>query len=215
MASAESNIFKIIMLQAISGVNNAGYALMGPFEDLAMEEIKAQYETNLFGVIRVIQAVLPIMRKQKSGIIVNISSGAVTLGFPIDSAYVSTKFAIEGLSESMAYELEPFRIKVVLVEPGFIKTNIINNMVTAKKSQDANSPYSEHMGNIVSLIEHGHETGSSPDVVAKAVLKAVTSENPILRYLAGKDVEKMMEAKRSMSDEEFHKMIKQNIMKYR
>ena len=115
------------------------FILMGAFEELAMEEIKAQYETNLFGVIRATQAVLPIMRKQKSGIIVNISSGAGRLGFPIHSAYVRTKFAIEGLSESMTYELEPFGIKMVLIEPGFIKTNIINNMVTAEKSQDANS----------------------------------------------------------------------------
>jgi len=104
-------------------VNNAGYGLTGAFEDLSMEEIRSQYETNLFGVIRVTQAVLPIMRKQKSGIIVNISSGAGRIGFPGMSAYVSTKFAIEGLSESMAYELEPFGIKMVLVEPGFIKTD--------------------------------------------------------------------------------------------
>jgi NAD(P)-dependent dehydrogenase (short-subunit alcohol dehydrogenase family) len=95
-------------------VNNAGYGVNGAFEDLSMEEIKAQYETNLFGVIRVTQAVLPIMRKQKSGIIANISSGAGRFGYPGGSAYVSTKFAIEGLSESMAYELEPFGIKVVL-----------------------------------------------------------------------------------------------------
>ena len=111
-------------------VNNAGYGLAGAFEDLSMEEIKAQYETNLFGVIRVTQAVLPIMRKQKSGIIVNMSSGLGRFGIPIQSAYVSTKFAIEGLTESMSYELEPFGIKMVLVEPGFIKTNIGNNMVT-------------------------------------------------------------------------------------
>src|SRR5207253_8836070 len=82
-------------------VNNAGYGLNGAFEDLAMEEIKAQFETNLFGVIRVSQAVLPVMRKQKSGIIVNISSAAGRFGYPGESAYVSTKFAIEGLSESM------------------------------------------------------------------------------------------------------------------
>ena len=191
-------------------VNNAGYAVVGAFEDCSMEEIKAQYETNLFGVIRVTQAVLPIMRKQKSGIIVNISSGA---GIPVQSAYVSTKFAIEGLSESMAYELEPFGIKVVLVEPGFIKTNIGNNLVTAKKSQDANSPYSQLKEKMVSFIEHGLDAGSPPDVVAKAVLKAVTSENPNLRYLAGQDVEKWMEAKRGMSDEGFHEMMKQNMMK--
>jgi len=194
-------------------VNNAGYAVVGAFEDCSMEEIKAQYETNLFGVIRVTQAVLPVMRKQKSGIIVNISSGAGKIAIPVQSAYVSTKFAIEGLSESMAYELEPFGIKVVLVEPGFIKTNIGNNIVTAKKSQDAISPYSQLTENMVSFIEHGLERGSPPDVVAKVVLKAVISENPNLRYLAGKDVEKWMEAKRGMSDEEFHEMMKQNMMK--
>jgi NAD(P)-dependent dehydrogenase (short-subunit alcohol dehydrogenase family) len=194
-------------------VNNAGYGLFGAFEDLAMEEIKAQHETNLFGVIRVTQAVLPIMRRQKSGIIVNISSVLGRFGLPITSAYVSTKFAIEGLSESMAYELEPFGIKMVLVEPGFIKTNIGNNLVTAKKSQDANSPYSQLMQHMVSYIEHVLAGRSSPDVVARAVLKAVTSENPSLRYLAGKDAEGWIEGKRSMSDEEFHIMIKQNMMK--
>ena len=190
-------------------VNNAGYAVGGAFEDLSMEEIKAQYETNLFGLIRVTQAVLPIFRKQKSGLIVNISSGAGRFAIPRQSAYVSTKFAIEGLSESIVYELEPFGIKMVLVEPGFVKTNIANNMVIAKKSRDPNSPYSQLMENVVSSIEHGLETGSSPDVVAKAVLKAVTSENPNLRYLAGKDIETWIEARRNMSDEEFHKMMKQ------
>ena len=194
-------------------VNNAGYGLNGAFEDLAMEEIKAQYETNLFGVIRVTQAVLPIMRKQKSGIIVNISSGAGRFGYPGGSAYVSTKFAIEGLSESMAYELEPFGIRVVLVEPGVIKTNFVNSIVAAKKSQDPNSPYAQLMQNVATSFQHMLEGGSSSDVVAKAVLKAVTSENPTLRYLAGNDVETWMKGKTSMSDEEFNKMMKQNLMK--
>ena len=172
------------------------FCLMANRDSLdAMEEIKAQYETNLFGLIRVTQAVLPIMRKQKSGIIVNISSGAARFAIPGQSAYVSAKFAIEGLSESILYELEPFGIKVVLVEPGFVKTNIAKNMVIAKKSQDPNSPYSQLMENVVSSIEHGLETGSSPDVVANVVLKAVTSENPNLRYLAGKDIETWIELK--------------------
>src|SRR5215208_6150003 len=126
-------------------VNNAGYALTGAFEDLAIEEIKAQYETNLFGLIRTTQAVLPIMRKQKSGVIVNISSGAGRFGYAGASAYISTKFAVEGLSESMSYELEPFGIKVILVEPGVIRTNIANGMVVAKKSQNPDSPYFQIM----------------------------------------------------------------------
>jgi NAD(P)-dependent dehydrogenase (short-subunit alcohol dehydrogenase family) len=191
-------------------VNNAGYALTGAFEDLAIEEIKAQYETNLFGLIRTTQAALPIMRKQKSGTIVNISSGARRFGYPVGSAYVSTKFAVEGLSESMAYELEPFGIKVILVEPGVIKTNIANGMVIAKKSQNSNSPYSQIMQKMSTSFEHMLENASSPDLVAKVVLQAVTSENPSLRYLAGKDVEIWVEAKRNMSDDEFYKMIKQS-----
>ena len=194
-------------------VNNAGYALNGAFEDLTTDEIKAQFETNLFGVIRTTQAILPIMRKQEFGIIVNMSSGAGRLGYPGGSAYVSTKFAVEGLSESMAYELEPFGIKVVLVEPGVIRTNFANAMVVAKKSQDPNSPYSQIMQKMATSFEHMMENGSSPDLVAKVVLKAVTSENPSLRYLAGKDIETWMEAKRSMSDEDFRKTIKQNFMK--
>jgi NAD(P)-dependent dehydrogenase (short-subunit alcohol dehydrogenase family) len=191
-------------------VNNAGYALTGAFEDLAIEEIKAQYETNFFGLIRTTQAVLPIMRKQKSGTIVNISSGAGRFGYPTGSAYVSTKFAVEGLSESMAYELEPLGIKVILVEPGVIKTNIANGMVIAKKSQNSNSPYSQIMQKMSTSFEHMSENASSPDLVTKVVLQAVTSENPSLRYLAGKDVEMWVEAKRNMSDDEFYKMMKQS-----
>jgi NAD(P)-dependent dehydrogenase (short-subunit alcohol dehydrogenase family) len=192
-------------------VNNAGYALAGAVEDLAIEEIKAQYETNLFGLIRTSQVVLPIMRKQKSGTIVNISSGAGRFGFPGFSAYVSTKFAVEGLSESMAYELEPFGIKVILIEPGVIRTNVFKNVVIAKKSQNPNSPYSQIMQKMSASFEHMLENASSPDLVAKVVLQAITSENPSLsRYLAGKDVETWIEAKRNMSDDEFYNMIKQS-----
>jgi NAD(P)-dependent dehydrogenase (short-subunit alcohol dehydrogenase family) len=194
-------------------VNNAGNGLNGAFEDLAMEEIKAQFETNLFGVIRVSQAVLPIMRRQKSGIIINISSAASRFGYPGESAYVSTKFAIEGLSESLAYELEQFGIKVVLVEPGPIRTNFANGMVSAKKSQDPTSPYAEFMKKLNAVLVSIRENASSPDLVAKLVLKAVISENPSLRYIAGKDMETWMEAKRNMSDEDFRKTIKQNFIK--
>jgi NAD(P)-dependent dehydrogenase (short-subunit alcohol dehydrogenase family) len=193
-------------------VNNAGYALSGAFEDVAMEEVKDQYETNVFGVIRTTQGVLPIMRRQKSGIIVNISSGAGRFGYPGGSAYVSTKFALEGLSESMAYELEPFGIKVILVEPGVIKTNFASGMVIAKKAQNPNSPYFQIMQKMATSFEQMLENGSSADLVAKVVLKAIRSENPSLRYLAGKDVEMWIEGKKSMSDDEFYKMMKQNLV---
>ena len=194
-------------------VNNAGYGLNGAFEDLAIDEIKAQYETNVFGLIRTTQAVLPIMRKQKSGTIVNISSGAGRFGLPGASAYVSTKFAVEGLSESISYELEPFGIKVVIVEPGVIRTNFFDGLVVAKKSQDPNSPYSQIMQKIATGFEEMMKNASSsPDLVAKVVLNSIRDENPSLRYLAGSDVETWLGGKRKMADEELYKMMKQNLM---
>jgi NAD(P)-dependent dehydrogenase (short-subunit alcohol dehydrogenase family) len=188
-------------------VNNAGYGLGGAFEDLAIDEIRAQYETNLFGLIRTTQAVLPIMRRQKSGTIVNISSGAGRLGYPGGSAYVSSKFAVEGLSESMSYELEPFGIKVVLVEPGFIKTNFGQAMVIAKKSQDPNSQYGQMMQQMAASSSRMIQNASPAELVAKAVLDAVISKNPNLRYLVGKDVEEWVKSKNSMTDIEFHNMM--------
>jgi NAD(P)-dependent dehydrogenase (short-subunit alcohol dehydrogenase family) len=120
-------------------VNNAGYGLVGPLEELSIEEFKEQFETNVFGVIRVTQLVLPIMRKQRNGTIVNISSIAGRIGFPLTPAYVSSKFALEGLSESVSYELEQFGIKVILVEPGVIKTNFDNNLKIGKNVSAAST----------------------------------------------------------------------------
>ena len=188
-------------------VNNAGYGLVGAFEDLSIDEIKNQYETNVFGLMRVTQAVLPIMRRQKSGIIVNVSSGAGLFGYPGGSAYVSTKFAVEGLSESISYELGPFGIKVVLIEPGFIKTNFANAMLIGKKAQDLNSPYSKMMQRMQANSGEMTKNASPVDVVSKAILEAVTNKSPNLRYLAGKDVETWAASKKTMSDAEFQNMM--------
>lgn len=189
-------------------VNNAGYGLVGALEELSMEEIKAQFETNLFGLVKVIQAVLPTMRKQRSGRILNLSSGAGLFGYPGGSAYVSTKFAVEGLSESIAYELEPFGIKVILIEPGFVKTNFANSMVIAKKAQDPTSSYSQMMQRIAASSNELAKSGSSAELVANVILDAATNPNPRLRYLVGKDVEAWAASKKSMSENEFFNMIK-------
>jgi len=193
-------------------VNNAGYGLMGCIEDISMEEVKAQFETNLFGIIRTTQAVLPAMRKQKHGIIVNVSSIAGRIGFPGTPAYISTKFALEGLSESMRYELEPFGIKVVIVEPGVVRTNFMNAAILARKALDSKSPYAQLIQKVGTgfklLVEHG----TPPEEVAKAILKAVTAENPEPRYLVGNDAAIIMEARKSMSDAEFEKFMKKDII---
>ena len=189
-------------------VNNAGYGLSGAFEDLLINEIKLQFDTNYFGLIRATQAVLPIMRNQSAGIIVNISSGLGRFGIATSSAYASSKFAIEGLTESISYELEPFGIRTILVEPGIIKTNFIKAAVLAEKSKDPNSPYFQFMNNMEKGMKKLIESGECPEYVAKVVLDAINDSNPKLRYLAGKDVEHIMEIKNKISDEDFHNMIK-------
>jgi NAD(P)-dependent dehydrogenase (short-subunit alcohol dehydrogenase family) len=193
-------------------VNNAGYGLGGAFEDSSMEEIKAQYETNVFGLMRTTLAVLPAMRKQRSGIIVNISSAAGRIGYPGASVYVSSKHAIEGLSEAMAYELEPFGIRVIVIEPGVIRTNFGAGMVIAKKAQDPNSPYSQMMQKMSGNWQYMMENGSSAELVAKVVIDALESKDGTLRYLAGKDVEGWIQARSSMTEAEFFKRMKQNLL---
>jgi NAD(P)-dependent dehydrogenase (short-subunit alcohol dehydrogenase family) len=194
-------------------VNNAGYGLLGSLEDLSIEEIKAQFETNFFGVVRVTQQVLPIMRKQKNGgTIVNVSSVGGRISFPGLSAYHSTKFALEGLSESMSYELEPFGIRIVVIEPGFVRTNIMNSSIIAKKAQDPKSPYSSLIQQLERSFKSAMENTSAsspPEEVAKVVLQAVTSGSPKLRYTVGNDAADMIKAKTTMSDTEFGGLIKQ------
>jgi NAD(P)-dependent dehydrogenase (short-subunit alcohol dehydrogenase family) len=196
-------------------VNNAGYGLFGALEDTSIEEIKAQFETNFFGVIRVTQQILPVMRKQNSGggTIVNVSSVGGRIGVPVLSAYQSTKFALEGLSESMSYELEPFGIRVVIIEPGFIRTNIVNSSTSAEKALDPKSPYFPLMQKVKNYFKSMMENASSsspPEEVAKVILQAITSENPQLRYTVGNDAAAIIQARMNMSDKEFRKMVIQN-----
>lgn len=193
-------------------VNNAGYGLVGCVEDLSIDEVKAIFETNLFGIVRVTQAVLPTMRKQGNGIIVNVSSVAGRISFPVTPAYISTKFALEGLSESMRYELEQFGIKVILVEPGVIRTDFSGNMKMARKATDPNSPYAQLTKKVSAGLKLLVEHGTPPEEVAKVILKAITSENPDPRYLVGNDAAIIMEARKNMSDIEFEKFVKKEIL---
>jgi NAD(P)-dependent dehydrogenase (short-subunit alcohol dehydrogenase family) len=202
-------------------VNNAGYALVGPLEELSIQEFKEQFETNVFGVIRVIKEILPIMRKQRHGIIVNISSVAGRTGFPLTSAYVSSKFALEGLSESMAYEIEQFGIKVILIEPGVIKTNFDSNLKIGKGVSDTkttngnDSPYADLTEKRIAGFKPRFENGLPPIEVAKVILRAITSKNvpPESRYLVGDDASKLMEIKKSKSDKEFRRLMMEGVLK--
>ncbi len=212
-------------------VNNAGYALVGPLEELSIQEFKEQFETNVFGVIRVTKEILPIMRKQRHGTIVNISSVAGRIGFPLTSAYVSSKFALEGLSESIAYEVEQFGIKVILIEPGVIKTNFDSNLMigkgvsttttttttTATATHGRDLPYADITKKRIAGFKPRFENGLPPIEVAKVILRAITSTSknvsPESRYLVGGDAFKLMEIRKSKSDKEFRKLVMDGVLK--
>ena len=193
-------------------INNAGYGLVGFFEELGLDEIRRQFETNFFGVLNVTKKVIPIMREQNRGTIINLSSGAGQVGFPGISAYVSTKFAIEGFSESLMYELFPFGIRVIIIEPGVIKTNFFNNCIVSDKSSKKGSLYSNSLKKIQNNIELMQEHATPPIEVAKVILQALKSDEPKQRYVVGNDAVMILEAKRSLSDIEFKKMMMQNII---
>jgi NAD(P)-dependent dehydrogenase (short-subunit alcohol dehydrogenase family) len=210
-------------------VNNAGYALVGPLEELSIQEFKEQFETNVFGVIRVTKEILPIMRKQRHGTIVNISSVAGRIGFPLTSAYVSSKFALEGLSESIAYEVEQFGIKVILIEPGVIKTNFDSNLMIGKgvsttpttttttATHGRDLPYADITKKRIAGFKPRFENGLPPIEVAKVILRAITSTSknvsPESRYLVGGDAFKLMEIRKSKSDKEFRKLVMDGVLK--
>ncbi len=187
-------------------VNNAGYGAGGPMEATPMSKIKRQFDVNVFGLLATTQAVLPTMRKQKSGTIVNISSigGRVTL--PLFSLYHGTKWAVEGITESLQYELEPIGIKLRIVEPGAIATDF------ATRSLDFNNDPSleEYQGTVNALMNSMEDmigNAIAPVKVAEVIDEAIHGDK--LRYLAGEDAKQMMEARNAMSDREYLNMARE------
>jgi NAD(P)-dependent dehydrogenase (short-subunit alcohol dehydrogenase family) len=197
-------------------VNNAGYGLIGPIEDISIEEdIKPQFETNLYGVVRVTQQVLPIMRRQKSGRIINVSSIGGIVGYPFSAAYCSTKFALEGLSESLSYEVDQFGIKVILIEPALVISDFHNNVKMAARKGDNpdDSPYTQMMQKLFEEYKQVEEQYQIPaEEVAKAIVNAAIVDNPDQRYLVGKYSEMMKEATMTMSDIECRNMMKRQLL---
>jgi short-subunit dehydrogenase len=221
-------------------VNNAGYGLFGALEDIAIEEIKKQFETNLFGAIRTIKEVLPTMRKQKNGIIINVTSIAGVVGIPAECIYVSTKFALEGLSESISYELQPYGIKVILVEPGVINTNFVSNIKFSNKTDDKSqqtlrkqekseinyssnnikqknsSHYSNTIDTFLSHYYPAMKNAPSPKEVATVILEAIKnaskSSEYLFRYIVGGDAKTFAQAKKNMSDSQLHKFISNKLL---
>ena len=188
-------------------VNNAGLGSIGPFEDYSEEELRALFETNFFGAVRMMKAALPSMRDQGSGVIVNVSSISGLFAAPFFGPYAATKFALEAISESAAWELEPFGVWVTLVEPGRFNTGIMGNELSPSQFGES-SPYWERGDRMRSKFQR--EIMRSPDgrAVALMIADAVESPERKVRHLVGEDAELVMEAKRSMSDEDFGELTK-------
>jgi NAD(P)-dependent dehydrogenase (short-subunit alcohol dehydrogenase family) len=175
-------------------VNNAGYAQGGFSEELSVGEYRTQFETNFFGVIAVTNAILPYMRKQGSGRIINMSSISGRFGFPGLSAYVSSKHALEGYSESLRLELKPLGIDVVLIEPGSYKTNIWQSIENVSLSNE--SPYELMKDSILKILTTGQDSYGNPHDVARLAAQIASNENtPTLRYPIGKGVKNMIQLK--------------------
>jgi len=190
-------------------VNNAGYGQFGCTEDVSIDDFRKQFETNFFSIVRIIQEVAPIMRNQKSGIIVNISSVGGRLGLPGSSAYISTKFALEGLSECLRYELGQFGIKTTLIEPGVIKTNFFSSLKIPELNTDLK--YKELTDNILAGLKMMVEMGTPPSEVAKVIIKAIHDDEILPRYIVGTDAVMFMEAKKMKTDLEFEKYMSKEL----
>jgi NAD(P)-dependent dehydrogenase (short-subunit alcohol dehydrogenase family) len=191
-------------------INNAGYGMFGPVEEITTQEVKKQFETNFFGTIRLIKAIVPIMRKQGNGTIVNISSMVGRFGVPLNSAYVSSKFAVEGLSESISFELEEFGIRVIVIEPGVVKSDFFQNVKV--KGMNLESPYQKLMERRVNFLDKAMKNSltSSYDV-ADTILDALNSKDPKFRYVIGNDATNSLRMRNSLSDRKFMEWIRAGI----
>ncbi|HYY58503.1 MAG TPA: SDR family oxidoreductase [Pyrinomonadaceae bacterium] len=165
-------------------VNCAGYGLAGPFEEASIVEIKAQFETNLFGVIRVCQAALPLMRRQRGGLIVNISSIGGLISLPFQGFYSASKFALEAATEALRMEVAPFGIRVVLVEPGDFNTPFTAHRRRAAKAAES-VVYRERFEKALAVMEGDERSGRSPQAVARLLERIIEERSPSCRYVIG------------------------------
>lgn len=187
-------------------VNNAGYGSYGALEDVPMDEAKYQFEVNIFGLARLTQLILPQMRKQESGRIINISSIGDSFGEPHGAWYHATKYALEGLSDSMRLELKQFNIDVVLIKPGAILTEW-NGIARDKLLKvSGNTAYKELANKHFKMLEKADAQGSQPIVVAKTILVAALALKPKTRYATGKGAKMILLLRSLLSDRMFDKL---------
>lgn len=183
--------------------NNAGYGLIGPLEALTDDQIVKQLNTNLLGVIRVTQAFIPYFRERKSGMFISTTSIGGLIAFPLSSTYHATKWALEGWSESLAFELNPFGIDVKTVSPGGIKTDFVSRSLDSATSQ----AYEVMTNSMFSKMEGMMDAASTPEQIAEVVYEAATDGKKKLRYVAGEDAKALYAQRLELGDEAFREQL--------
>ncbi len=193
-------------------VNNAGYGVFGAFEAASDEMVKKQYDTNVFGVMNVIKALLPHFRANKDGMIINISSGVGKVPLPLQSLYASTKFALEGYTEALSYEMKPLGIATKLVLPGNIKTAFFQTLTRTDISDYPD--YKDYQDKILDKHDRFNaESNTTPEDVAKVIYKAATDGKSKLRYLVGKDIRFFAPVRKLLPDGLFMKLVRDRFEK--
>ena len=185
-------------------LNNAGYGLMGTFESAKRESIIRQFGVNVQGLFDVTQKALPHFRKNKSGMFINISSIGGRMTFPLMPLYHSTKWAVEGFSESLRWEMAQIGVKVKIVEPGGVATDFGGRSLDMQHNQEL-TEYNEFVNHFMQMLGKMSDPSllSTPDIIANVIYTAATDDTDTLRYRAGADAERLLAARHSMTDEEF------------
>ncbi len=201
-------------IEAFAGIdvvlNNAGYGLAGPLEAASADQLERQYATNVLGPIHVMQSVLPHMRERGTGMLMNVTSIGGRIALPFNSLYHGTKFALEGISESLAMELEDLNIKVKLIEPGGVRTDFAGRSLDFAQVEGLTA-YDEMLGKALATFQDPArgEHYSDPEDIARVIFEAATDGSDQLRYLAGADAKAMACEREELSDETYRRVIRE------
>lgn len=196
-------------------INNAGYGLWGAVETISIDEAKRQFDVNIFGLAYLTKKIIPIMRKQKSGKIINMSSMGGKVYTPFGAWYHATKYALEGWSDCLRIELKSFGIDVILIEPGVIKTEFQDVMMDSTVERSIGTPYEKKLKALEKATQEmcARGIGSPPSTITKLIIKAINSHNPKRRYVGGLFAKPMLFIKKWFGDKMYEKAIMSQIKK--
>ncbi|WNJ19366.1 SDR family oxidoreductase [Pontibacter sp. G13] len=192
-------------------LNNAGYGSYGILEATTEQAIRMQFDVNVIGALMVTKAVIPHMRKRHSGTIINISSMGGKITFPLGTLYHGSKFAVEGMSEALSFELSAIGIKVKMIEPGMIKTNFESTTMQNMAIDPSQTEYAPFLQQVMDGMKQTAGSASEPILVAETIYRAATDGTDQLRYIAGPDAEQIIAARKQLDDPAYMNLIRSNM----